>query len=115
MRELIHYEPGTPGATRDPSGLRFKENRIVSDLLAHASSDEHKLDLNRIWHRFAEGRYNSEEMKEFYQMIGYSLFGYWEVFCFNNDEENSRGWTDKDQELVDNYLGGTVAADYGKE
>ena len=59
---------------------RFKPNRVVRYLL-----DTHKgTDLNDIWRMFHGGLFTAEEMKEFYQMINYSVCGYEEVF----DEED---------------------------
>ena len=89
MREVVD------GETRDASGKRFKPNRIVRDLL-----DKH-MDLNEIWKRSLDvGGYTMEELKEFYQLIGYSLYGYWAVFCFNNDAEDTRQWDDDDSALM---------------
>lgn len=58
---------------------RFKGNLIVSDLLDAASAGR-KMDLNAIWPHVG-GMYSLDDAQEFYQLIGYSVDGYAEVFC----------------------------------
>lgn len=68
----------------DPSGTRrFKKNRVVDHLLAEASAGR-KCDLNDIWavvdcHHQGDPKWRGD-LREFYQMIGYSVDGYGEVF-----------------------------------
>lgn len=97
-REVVYEKD----STRDSSGKRFKPNRIVRAIIDRKMYP----DLNNIWAAFCRGDYSTEEMKEFYQLIGYSLYGYWEIFCFNNDDENSRGWTPADEALMNIHLWG---------
>ena len=55
---------------------RFEMNRIIRFLLD--SNDN--VDLNKIW-KYHEGElFNHEELKEFYQLIGYTVNGYNEIF-----------------------------------
>lgn len=59
--------------------LRFKENRIVRDLLDVAS--RHGLSLNDI----ALGNYTKEDRRQLAQLIGYSLSGYSELTSYVDD------------------------------
>lgn len=65
---------------KDASGvLRFKENKIVSDLLDLAS--KHGLSLNDI----AVREYSNEDRQQLAQLIGYSLSGYSELRPYVDD------------------------------
>jgi len=64
-REIIVDEQGVE---------RFKPNRIVGFLL-----DWGNTDLNQIWKMRARGLFSTEELREFYQLIGYSVSGYEEL------------------------------------
>lgn len=55
--------------------VRFRANPIVRDLLDAASKGE-RLDLNEIWLRRSFRRYTQRDMRQFYQLIGYSVSGY---------------------------------------
>lgn len=57
---------------------RFAPNRIVRNLLDSAR-DGRVLDLNAIWIDYCNGRYAKAEMREFYQLLGYSVGGYEEI------------------------------------
>lgn len=76
--------------------LRFKENRIVSDVL-----DNSYLDLNKI----AMRDYTDEERMQFAQLIGYSLGGYSELGYVSDDSceiadlMHYEGLSDKDAEI----------------
>lgn len=59
--------------------LRFKENKIVSDLLDLAS--KHGLSLNDI----ALKDYTNEDRAQLAQLIGYSLSGYSELRSYVDD------------------------------
>lgn len=59
--------------------LRFKENRIVSDLLDFAS--DRGFDLNEI----ARRNYSREDRQQLAQLIGYSLDGYGELRNYVDD------------------------------
>lgn len=66
--------------TKDANGtLRFKENKIVSDLLDVAS--KHGLSLNDI----ALRSYSHEDRRQLAQLIGYSLNGYGELRSYVDD------------------------------
>ena len=54
---------------------RFKPNKIVQYLLEDASAD-----LNQLWRLHQAGFFNRDEMREFYQLINYSVAGYEDVF-----------------------------------
>jgi len=67
MREII----------KDINGVeRFKINRLIRFLLD--SNDN--IDLDKIWKHYKSGLFNYVEMKEFYQLIGYSVEGFREIF-----------------------------------
>ena len=57
----------------------FKQNKIVSYLL---DTNPHT-DLNIIWKLHRRGIFTDKEIKEFYQLIGYSISGYNEIFEVN--------------------------------
>lgn len=57
---------------------RFAGNPVVRDLL-DAARDGRTLDLNAIWVDYCRSRYTKEEMREFYQLLGYSVSGYEEI------------------------------------
>jgi hypothetical protein len=54
--------------------MRFKVNVVVRLLL-----DAH-LDLNTIWVMYQRGAFTEADMMQFYQLLGYSIDGFWEVF-----------------------------------
>ena len=53
----------------------FERNRIVRFLL-----DDAPTDMNKLWKMRDGGLFTLEEMREFYQLIGYSTEGYEEIF-----------------------------------
>ena len=92
---------------KDDQGVpRFLENRVVRHLLDEASQG-HKCDLNQLWylcgcmHRFTQA-----EMREFYQLIGYSTDGYGEIFTsdevWNDDVFDDVVADDDDDESEEN-------------
>lgn len=69
---------------KDEQGtLRWKQNDTVRELISK------KLNLNDLWELFHSMGYNknSEVVRQLYRDMGYSLYGYWEVFYWemNND------------------------------
>lgn len=85
---------------KDSNGtLRFKENKIVSDLLDLAS--KHGLSLNDI----ALRDYTNEDRRQLAQLIGYSLSGYSELQSYVDDAaysaalEKSKGSKKSDAEI----------------
>lgn len=71
--------PIQPFVTDKSGTLRFKENRIVSDLLDLGA--KHGLGLNEI----ALKDYTDEDRRQFAQLIGYSLSGYSELRSYVDD------------------------------
>ena len=65
--------------------IRFKENKIVRHLL-----DAGNIDLNQLGITFAEKRYK-KDWEQFYQLIGYSVYGYSELNKVS-DKQWSRVW-----------------------
>ena len=57
---------------------RFKRNRIVRMLL-----DGIQMDMNKIWQLYESNIFTKEEIQEFYQIIGYSIQGYNDIFGEN--------------------------------
>ena len=55
--------------------VRFKENPIVRSLV-EATKEGRKIDLNDIWSM----GFKDEDLREFYQLIGYSVSGYGGIF-----------------------------------
>ncbi|MCK4976155.1 MAG: hypothetical protein KAS36_04440 [Anaerolineales bacterium] len=72
MRETYIDEFGTE---------KFEPNMIVIYLLEHCDH----VDLNRIWNLYGRGLFSSADLKDFYQMINYTVGGYEELF---EEEEN---------------------------
>ena len=69
MRETYIDEQGTE---------RFKPNKVVEYVLLRGTRDG--ADLNTLWIMFDKGFFTLEEMKEFYQLINYSVSGYEDIF-----------------------------------
>lgn len=72
--------PIQPIITDDRGVLRFKENRIVSDLLNFAS--DRGFGLNEIACR----GYSREDRQQLAQLIGYSLYGYGDLSNYVDDD-----------------------------
>jgi hypothetical protein len=72
--------PIQPIVTDDKGVLRFKENRIVSDLLNFATG--RGFGLNEIACR----DYSREDRQQLAQLIGYSLRGYGELRSYVDDD-----------------------------
>lgn len=66
-RPIIKDEDGTK---------RYKPNKVVSVLY----DSRGKFDLNDIWVMYGNGLFSKEDMQEFYQLIGYSVGGYEEIW-----------------------------------
>lgn len=58
---------------------RFKGNGIVRELVDAAQSGR-KYDLNQIAYDVASGKFSHADKQELYQLIGYSLSGYADIF-----------------------------------
>ncbi len=73
--EIIEDEKGT---------FRWKENPKVSEIID-------KGILNDLWYLFHTMglNKNSEEVRKLYRDMGYSLFGYWEIFYWEMNNENA--------------------------
>lgn len=57
--------------------------------------------------KFYSDEITLEEYMGYYRDIGYSLYGYWEIFCFNNDFDVGKyniEIAEKRDELIDNVL-----------
>lgn len=61
---------------------RFKMNKIVRYLL---DTHSQPVDLNLIWKLTDNNIFDIEDLKELYQLIGYSEGGYYEVFPKENN------------------------------
>ena len=57
----------------------FVGNRVVSYLLTAARAGA-KADINLLWDLANQDFFTKDEMREFYQLIGYSEGGYGEIF-----------------------------------
>jgi len=60
---------------------RYKANPIIRFLLDEATAGR-QCDLNRIW----TSGFSRADLQEFYQLIGYSVSGYGDVFSSLDDE-----------------------------
>lgn len=72
--------PIQPLVTDDRGVLRFKQNRIICDLLDFAS------DLGFGLNEIARGDYSREDRQQLAQLIGYSLRGYGELRSYVDDD-----------------------------
>jgi hypothetical protein len=64
----------------DQGTLRFRSNRVVRYLLDEATEGR-KCDMKHLWRLYSRlGTFTEAEMREFYQLIGYSQSGFDEVF-----------------------------------
>lgn len=92
---------------KDDQGVsRFLENRIVRHLLDEARQGR-KCDLNDLWYLFGGmHRFTQAEMREFYQLLGYSTDGYGEIFMrdevWNDDVFDEDEDEDEDNESEEN-------------
>jgi len=78
---LVHINGEPFEAIVDEKGtLRFKRNNVVRDLADQGIQLPNALDYNKIWEKFYDKEYTIEEVMELYRLIGYSIFGFWEVF-----------------------------------
>ena len=77
----VHVDGVPYEAIVDEQGtLRFMRNKIVDNLVGQWKTLDDVIDLNTIWVDFQESKYTLDEMMELYRLIGYSVFGFWEVF-----------------------------------
>lgn len=55
---------------------------------------EEKDDLNEKWKEWTKLGLtkNSEEIRDYYRGIGYSLYGYWEIFYWEVNNENAKNY-----------------------
>ena len=65
--------------------LRWKENKEVRDLVG----GQGKINLNDLWEFFyVMGlNKNSEFVRDVYRNMGYSLYGFWEIFYWDMNNE----------------------------
>jgi hypothetical protein len=70
--------------------LRWKENKDVRDLVG----GQGKIDLNDLWEFFyAMGLdKNSEFVRDVYRNMGYSLYGFWEIFYWEMNNEDAEDY-----------------------
>lgn len=62
----------------------YKGNKVVGFLL---DMSKH-IDLNSIWKLYSSDFFSLEDLKEFYQLIGYSEQGYEDIFEDKEDLDN---------------------------
>ena len=73
--EIIEDEQGTFRWKQDPKVREIIDKGILNDLWYLF----HTMELNK----------NSEEVRKLYRDMGYSLFGYWEIFHWEMNNENA--------------------------
>ena len=74
----------------DKGVLRWKENPSVNKLLSKISLN----DLCPLLSILGYGK-NSEVYRKLYRDMGYSLFGYWEIFYWEANNENASEYVPK--------------------
>jgi len=93
--EILKREPHDHPIVKDEHGrLRWLENRSISDLF-----DLEILDLNKIVIGLYDKGFgkNSEEFRQLYRDLGYSLYGYWEVFYWDVNNEETDDYVYKER------------------
>lgn len=77
---------------RDNNGvLRWKENKIIREFLDNCGGLNNVIPLlNNLGYDK-----NSEIYRKLYRDLGYSLFGYWEVFYWELNNEDFQEYIDK--------------------
>jgi len=76
--------------------LRFPTNQCCRNFVDRSNT----YDMNRLWIDYCEGNIPIQDLMDFYRYIGYSVFGFWEVFGW---EMNTDG---HDFEPVEMLVGG---------
>lgn len=71
--------------------LRFRSNRIVRHLLTSASAGR-RCDLNDIVIMASDGLFSTEELRDFYRLIGYSVAGYADLSAVEGQEIRCSLW-----------------------
>jgi len=59
-------------------------------------------DPNQIGEKYSMGEMTQEEYMNYNRQIGYSLYGYWEVFCFNDRFDEDQYEEDMAQLKIEN-------------
>ena len=88
--EIIQDERGT---------LRWKENPGVRKMV------DEKMNLNDIWRLFFSLGItkNSEIIRKLYRDMGYSLYGYWEVFYWEANNDDAADYVPSAEVLKNNF------------
>lgn len=87
--------------------IRWKTDPIVEMLYR----DLEIIDLNALMigliRKYGEGYKNDHRLRKFYRGLGYSLFGYWEIFFWdaNNDEADEWIGEEADENLRGSKIG----------
>lgn len=70
--------------------LRWKENKDVRNLVGGKGP----IDLNSLWEFFYAMNLdkNSEFVRDVYRNMGYSLFGFWEIFYWEMNNEDAEDY-----------------------
>lgn len=75
----------------DRGTIRWKANPVIRKLVR-----DKIIDLNAVWDNayevYGEKAKNTWVMRNFYRQLGYSLFGYWEIFFWEANNEWSFEW-----------------------
>jgi hypothetical protein len=66
---------------------RYRQNRIVRDLIDRVRDSRNGMDLNCISRDQQRGHYTLDERKELYRLSGYSLCGFEDVFAVDEDSD----------------------------
>ena len=66
---------------KDSKGLvvRFKANKVVLFLAVKAVTGV-KCDMNDIWTAYGNKAFSRNDLREYYQLIGYSVSGFGDIF-----------------------------------
>jgi hypothetical protein len=80
--------PSQPIGFDSNGTIRFKKNEIVDFLLEHGT-----VDLNRLWLMLYKKQFSVDDMIQFYQLIGYSVSGFGDIFNKQEDKYSEDGNT----------------------
>ncbi len=94
--------------TDDQGVVRFPERECPELFEEYPILNEGFRDLNAIWMDFNRGAFEVEDVMDLYMSIGYSVFGFWEVFGW---EVNASG----NYPLAEIYLDGLEYPDEWEE
>lgn len=86
MKEILQREPHNHEIIERDGILRWKENSSIRFLF-----DKNIIDLNHVVSELLDKGFdkNSEPYRQLYRDLGYSLYGYWEIFYWEGNNRHT--------------------------